>query len=354
MALTYTAADIKNDISQRVLRQATATISADDTLVITSAYDAAISIVQGYELYFNFADSGSAPDSWNNWVAAEGAYIASQVLQPERFKIFQDIRDEAKRDAILSYNEAALGDSNTVQAQFDLLAIRQYVITIMARRMEFPSVHAIDAAAEDVVNEVWNAKRWSWRRAFGTLAIQTDSTVDVDAPSGYAIDKLYSRVLLYDDASGAGEGVRWATADQMSYMLSTVGTTTGRPTHFRAIETDNVLIWKFYPTPDQEYTVRAEFLRGGPPAITTENSPTPLVAFPSEFRPLIKRRVLARVMADMGMDDGHRMMAETDAAIESLMPRYDDIGRVDDNLPVDDVMGDMRLLTGTDGILGGG
>jgi hypothetical protein len=43
----------------------------------------------------------------------------------------------------------------------------------------------------------------------------------------------------------------------------------------------------------------------------------------------------------------------SDAEIESMMPRYDDIGRVDDNLAFDDVMGDMGILA-PDGVLGGG
>lgn len=354
MALTYdSAANLKDNIARRVMRQADDGLGTDDTNIITDAYDAAISIVQGYEAYFNFDSSGSAPDSWNNWVAAEGAYIAAQIVQPDRFRVFGEVRDAAKRDAILSYNETAVDDDNSAPATFSLNALRRFVITSLARRLEFPSVQMIDEAAEWAINDVWNAKRWSWRRAFGTLSISTASAVTVSAPSGETIDKLYSRELVFDDTSGAGERIRWATADRMSRLLATVGSETGRPVWFRVIETDNALVWKFYPTPDQTYTVRAEFLRGGPPAITTDSSATPLAAFPAEFRPAIKRRVLARVMADLNLQDGPMKMAESDAEIESMMPRYDDIGRVDDNLAFDDVMGDMGILA-PDGVLGGG
>ena len=337
-AILAFGADNQNAVSNILYSDDFGNLSSWQQAVVDEAGAAAFAIISGVGQYFpGVLTDTTPPPAWDSWINAEAVAIASESTGNGRTESTRRRALSARAAAIQTYTYDT-SVANTASA-ITLVEIRKYVAFGLNRQPSLPSVEMVDYAAQWALNWIWNRKSWSFRKRPVTLTINTDETVTVSGAT--SLDSINSVLWWYDDTSGQGDVIQWATADQMSAAKATY-TSTGRPIFVRAHRVNTTWTYQFAPTPDQAYTVRTEALETGPPSITTASATTPFDSYPTEFKPMILNLVLARVKSELGLQ-GSRLNLETAMEeIDTLGPAYEDFGEMDRHGSVVDVNGDRE------------
>lgn len=188
-------------------------------------------------------------------------------------------------------------------------------------------------------------------------------TVRFSLIASESFDGFASREMYYTDIDGRGVGLKWAEdGTAMSRMRAWVagGGVTGRPAWLRYEVNSDVPTFFFDTIPDQAFTVKAEVYVKGPTITSLSATTTALTRFPIKFDHVIKTAVLAEVLRHYGDPGGKELWNDTETEITNLLPRYVDVGSVDDNPVMQDVNMDFnrqrptRWFGGYGGAFGGG
>lgn len=162
-----------------------------------------------------------------------------------------------------------------------------------------------------------------------------------DAPSSrkwWFQDGSASSVDINSKLYGARElCMEWLDADQMASVRGVTSAATGRPEFFRMQSNAGTRNWRFWPRPDQAYTLFGEVFTTGPTLPTTPSGTTAFDLFPAEFRPVIRQWALARVLANHGVPQNEDRLK---AMLDPLLASYDDHGNADNDQSIRDVNGD--------------
>lgn len=341
MSITY-GSPIQNDIAALLGRSTYSSLTAAQKIAVDGSWSsgaltggaagrAANILVQWANAYtstnLTFA---SIPDTWLAWFIHEAAVLGLPAFPNAQGNDIRLAAERAKRDALISYASEAF-DSVTagMVGALTIASIRAYAITNAIRAQDSVVLDPplIDSAIEEVVSEIWNEADWSFKQVVAVLTIGTDGSVTVG--SGLTLDKLLDDRILYT----GGAGGFCALSDWQTILDSIAGTPSdGKPLLFHLTRTGDTLDWTFDRTPDQVYTAKGTFTIATPTMSNKATIETALGLFPSEFRPIIKNRVLAIALSHVGrVTVPAQLTAKTDMQIEGLLPRYDRTASQEEN-----------------------
>ena len=345
----------------RLWNTAYASLIAYQQALIAEAGAQTLTQLKEFADYIAMPTGGSvAPDEWRPWFIAEAVWQISNTTHPERATVFRKVRDEAKMVALTAYARKAIDYSPGSDAEaftYTFQALRFHIINHCVRQkpMLFPAVESVDAAIDWALKRVWNAGSWVYRRRQATLTISTSSVVTFDLDSPEEFDSIASYDLYFNDTSGAGMKLRWATADAMAEAKAT-DTDTGRPEIFRIETAGDSPTWTFSPAPDQSYTVKAEVLVRAPGDPTSAADDTPFSKFTADHMPYLRDLALVKVLYDHNAPDSRTAMAkftEVCARIDAELSTFQDVTDGDGRGATADVYQDPYYLP-TGGMFGGG
>lgn len=165
--------------------------------------------------------------------------------------------------------------------------------------------------------------------------------------TGETFDAIASRKFYYNDAQTSGGVLSWVDASNMAQLLAQGRTTTGRPAYMRTeIQPPSTVTWQMVPFPDASYVLNGAVFATGPGTPSSATDATVIQKFPTEFGPVIKGLLLARVLQQYGASDAGPIWQRAVDHVESLLPQFTDQGyptRLTSSL---DVYGDRQYLLG--------
>ena len=322
MPLSVTS-DIKDQIALLVANKAYAGLTSNEALGVDKAADRALATISQYAESFGMLAADAPTDDWEYWLVYEAAVGAGVSFKPERLESMRRTLDEHRESALSNFSQHATDGTSATPITFSTVTIRQFVMEncMKGRPRVFPSVGIIDNEIQDTIIEVWGDANWKFRRQRVTINFATDATVTT-TPS-VVIGSINKNRLKY---SGGVDGYcESVTEDQMSRFKSTTQTA-GKPEGFRLLKTASSLTWTLTRTPDIAYTLTAEVVIDTPAVTTIAEMDTAIGLFPPEFKNVLKKRVLGKVLRNMGeMRRAGPIIAETDETIAGLLPIYDDV-----------------------------
>ena len=272
---------------------------------------------------YSVNDLTEIPESWSAWFVNEAAMQASPAFPTAEATEIRRSLLAAKRDAIISYSR----DTHDTATDGDIGAFtRQSIradVVVNALRQQRGALYLepkmIDAVTEDVVSEVWNEADWSFKQKLVTLTIATNGTVTVS--DSHAIDKIIGDRFGYDPAFG-GECISVDYETMLKYKAT--DTTAGKPAYFYLTRDADALAWIFERGIDQEYTAKALVTIRTPSMTSEATMDSGLALFPTDFRPVIRDRVLATCMLRAGRAGvANPLMESTTSKLAGLLARYD-------------------------------
>jgi hypothetical protein len=328
MALSATATESRDAVARAIYATTYAGQPAARQGVIDSALLDALTEMQQFAPMME-VDPTAIPDSFEPWFHAKAKVIASFAGNPTATNNFQEEAQRAMQMVLATYDAAASDNSaNNTTTTFTLQRIRGIIRYRLLMRNLPVSTRLVDDAFQWALNWVWNRGQWSWRRRNIEGTIATDSTVTY-SPS-IAVGQYSSIKLWYSDADGPGVEIRWARPDEMQELLS-LDTDAGRPVRWSMARSGDAEVYTFWPTPDKEYTFRAEVALQGPTSVTTATVATPFDEIPTAFRPVIIDLAVAKLLSSAGARDGQSELERAKFEAEDVLPMYDDLGAVDDS-----------------------
>jgi hypothetical protein len=151
---------------------------------------------------------------------------------------------------------------------------------------------------------------------------------------------------FYYDGENFGTTLEWADDDTAAALKAYWGSTTGQPGYFCTKPSASAISWHFMPNPDSDYTLRgavyAAFSSTFADATAIE---TAIARFPTEFGPIIRDIVLARVLMQFGASDGESMWKRCEQQLGMLSQFVDQGMPWRDSAP-GDVYGDISSMIG--------
>lgn len=209
-------ADIVDQISRSMYGgRAYTTLNDDESNQIDAA--AARGLIPIEQFADNIQRAGSsdnAPAEWATWYFWQSIREIAPFVHPDRK--YREELDAAKRDAITSYQNEEIDydlSADSEYATVNFLNIRKYVLDHWIRLdgfPAFPAIKAIDAAAYEVYNSLWNRSGWTVRRRLVRMKIDhfsftdatwTAATRTITKASGMSAAAAGSMVLIVDGTS---------------------------------------------------------------------------------------------------------------------------------------------------------
>lgn len=285
----------------------------------------ALSILGQYANQLGVDDVSTIPDTWDAWFTSEAALQAAPAFPTAEVSDLRRTNAVNRRDAISSY--ARVNYDSTADGDIGALtvaALRAYVVSnaIRGRESVFIEPAQVDAAIEEVVTEIWNEADWTFKTQVVQLSIATNGTV-TSTPS-IDIDKVIGDRIQYDYTYG-GFAIAVDYPTLLQYKAS--NTTNDKPAYFHLLRSTDDLSWQFERTPDQTYTARAYVTKQTPSMTTLAEMNTALGLLPTDFRPIVRDRVLAVALQRVGRANvADRLMLKTTDQINGLLARYDNPG----------------------------
>lgn len=168
--------------------------------------------------------------------------------------------------------------------------------------------------------------------------------------SGESIDAVASRRLFYQNASGQyGSDARlnWVDSTQMDQIKAYNALLQGQPAVFRIEnQPSGVKSWRLAPFPDADYTVNGSVYVTGPGTFDLTDTTGVIAKFPTEFGPVIRDMVLARVLQQNSTSDSDRFMSRAMDLVQTLLPEFVDQGSPAKMMGPEDVYGDVGAMYG--------
>lgn len=264
----------------------------------------------------------SIPDLWGGWFALETAASALPAFVSADGSEVRKSAQSARANALASYASVAFNSATAgLVGQLTVQSLRAYAITaaIRARDSVVIDVPLIDSAIEEVITEIWNSADWTFKTAEADLTISTSGAVTVGG--SLSLDKLVGNRILYTGDDGGFA----ANVDRKTILDYTASeTSNGKPLFFHLKHDPDDLDWTFDRTPDREYTAKAYFTIQTPSMMDMASMNAALAVFPTDFRSIIKNRVLGLALKYVGrVTVPAQIVADTSEQIRGLLPRYD-------------------------------
>ncbi|MHA7814049.1 MAG: hypothetical protein ACX94C_11750 [Phycisphaerales bacterium] len=312
----------------------------------------ALSVIAPYaNAYAVAAESfASIPDAWEAWFIHQVALLALPSFQSADRAAVESSYERVRRDALVSYASTGFGNGSFGNAgALSVANLTSVTITSAVRAADSVILDPIQIgqAIESVVVRVWNDADWSFKEVIASLSIATDGTVSVG--DSLAVKKLIDdRILYTGDDTGFCAHVDWRTI--LDYRAGSPDDGKPRFMHLRHAPDD--LDWTFDRTPDKAYTAKGTFTLQTPTMSDIATMNSALAQFPVDFRPLIKKMVLAEALRMVGrVTVPARYEEECRAMLASLMPRYDRVSSEAENSAYEEPM--VYGLGPSGGFLGG-
>jgi hypothetical protein len=286
----------------------------------------ALNTLGQYANMYEADDTTTIPDTWLTWFIAETVMQAAPAFPSSDATELRRNLVTAKRDALVAHARQAFDNTDNGDiGAFTIASIRADTMVNALRQQRgslFLEPSMIDAAIEEVVSEVWNDADWSFKRKQVTLTIATSGAVS--SSDSVLVDKIIGDRLYYDSAfGGTCQSVDYETI--LDYKSS--DTSAGKPQYFHLLRDGDDLEWVFDRTPDQEYTAKALVTAQTPAMTSYATMNAGLALFPSDFRAVVKNRVLATCLMRAGRYGvANPLFDETTTKMISLLARYDDPG----------------------------
>ena len=331
MALAHST-DIQNQIALLLTRGVYSNITTAQKNAIDGgstppatggAVARAFNILGQYANMYSVDDVSTIPDTWDAWLVNEAALQAAPAFPSAETDVIRRNKLAAMRDAIISYARTEHDDTGDGSiGTFTRPSIRGETVVNALRAHRgalYLEPEMIDSVLEDVVSEIWNEADWSFKNKFVTLTIATDGTVT--ASDSVSVDRIVGDRIYYDSTFG-GECLAVDYETMLNYK--TASTSSGKPNYFHLIRSGNALSWLFERTIDQEYTAKAMVTAQTPSLSDASTMDAGLAMFPTDFRPIVRDRVLATCLLRAGRSGvANPLLEKTDMKIAGLLARYD-------------------------------
>ena len=316
-----------------------------------SAWDS----INQYSQWWYQAGATVSPDIWQHWLVHRICRIYALQARPDRVEQFRALEAQSQTDALASFSKEDPNDS-TVGTDATAATYKSIRFTTMETLLSrtppiFASPAEIDNATVKVLRDMWNRGDWVFKRRPVTVTINTNSTVSFNLAAGEEFHSFSTTQLYYADLPYKSYPLEFADQDVMTRRTIEWTSTTGRPQFFRFYRTGATITWQFAPAPDTTYSAYGEVLIKGPDDPSSSTDTVPFTQFPTEFIPLIKDGVLARVLYNRGVPDGREQVARYNDEVDRMAPKYIEVGNVDRNPRPRDVYYDF--ITYGDGMYGG-
>lgn len=267
--------------------------------------------------------ASSIPASWEAWLVCEAAVQAAPAFPTAEITDLRRNKAGAMRDAIISYSRTSQDDTGDASiGAFTRASIRSDVIVNALRQQRgalYLEPDMVDTVIEDVVAEVWNEADWSFKEKQVTLTIATDGTVT--ASDSVAVDRIVGDRIYYDSAFG-GDCIKVDYETMLNYKSAS--TSSGKPQYFYLVRSGDELSWIFERGIDKQYTAKALVTAQTPSMTGDTTMDAGLDLFPTDFRPIIKDRVLAVCLLRAGRGGvANPLLDMTTTKITGLLVRYD-------------------------------
>jgi hypothetical protein len=166
--------------------------------------------------------------------------------------------------------------------------------------------------------------------------------------SGETFDAIASRKLYYNDAQFSGGVLSWVDASDMAQLFARQRTTTGRPAYVRTeIQPPSTVTWQMSPFPDASYVLNGAVFTTGPGTPSSATETDTIGKFPTEFGPVVKGMVLARVLQQYGASDADRVWQRAVDQVGTLLPQFTDQGFPTRITSSTDVYNDRNFMLGS-------
>ena len=316
-----------------------------------SAWDS----INQYSQWWYQAGATVSPDIWQHWLVHRICRIYAVQARPDRVADFRALEAQSQTDALASFTKEDPNDSSvgTDATAATYKSIRFTTMeTLLSRNPPiFASPAEIDSATVKVMRDMWNRGDWVFKRRPVTMQIAANGTVTFTLSNGDVFHSFSTTQLYYADLPYKSSPLVFADQDEMTRRTIEWTSTTGRPRYFRFYRTGSTITWQFAPTPDAAYNAFGEIFIEGPHDPSSSTDTVPFTQFPTEFIPLIKDGVLARVLYNRGVADGREQVARFNDEVDRMAPKYIEVGNVDRNPRPRDVYQDF--ITYGDGMYGG-
>lgn len=164
------------------------------------------------------------------------------------------------------------------------------------------------------------------------------------------IDAVASRRFYYKNDSstvGSRSQLTWIDSTGMAAAKAYNSTTTGQPVVFRfENQPSSVRSWRLAPFPDADYTLLGSVYVSGPGAPGSVSETTIFTKFPTEFGPVVRDMVLARVLQANNASDAEQFWSRAIENVATLLPSFVDQGSQTRLQTAEDVYGDMHNTLG--------
>lgn len=333
MALTY-GVDIQDAVAALLAQSTYDQLTTDQQNAIDGGSDAspptkgaakrAVNMIAPYANAYAVAsaDLASIPAEWEAWYVHEIAQLVLAAFPSADSEEIRRSADMVRRSAMLTYVSTGFGTGsfgNAGALTVEGLTAVTIMSAIRATDSGILDPAQIGHAIETVVIEVWNDADWSFKEVIASLTIGTDGSVTVG--DSLALKKLIDdRILYTGDDGGFCANVDWQT--MLDYKSGSPSD--GKPRLMHLQHGPNDLVWTFDRTPDKQYTAKGTFTVQAPSMSDLDSMNTALGLFPVDFRPVIKKMVLAESLRMIGrVTVPAQYIEEARQKLASLLPRYD-------------------------------
>ena len=260
--------------------------------------------------------TSAVPTTWDHVVIAETVSRCAPWFRGEKSKDAELHRNRAWLSAFethavedFAFSATGIYDTSAKHSNLRLHIIRHCLRRGDKRNYLFPSPAAVDAAIAWARAHLWNRANLPFKMRQIPITINTASAGSAPTltfAGSEVFDSVASRWLTYNDDSASAatviytdpQRIMYASATQCVELKARFGTETGKPRFFHIEDRGGgTYYWRFFPEPDQAYTVRAAVYTRIPTASTTATDSISSI-FPPEYETLIADLALAKVLKD--------------------------------------------------------
>lgn len=170
-------------------------------------------------------------------------------------------------------------------------------------------------------------------------------------------DAVASRRFYYQNTGGlmgSDRRLNWVDSTEMDAQKAYNSLAQGTPTTFRIEnQPSDIRSWRLAPFPDNDYTLNGSVFVSGPGTPSSVSDTAVFDKFPTEFGPIIRDMVLARLLQANNASDGDRFMARMEEKVQTLLPELVDKGPPTRLHSTEDVYRDERRMIGGNLVWGG-
>lgn len=324
MALTFTTG-LRDQVSLITAGRPYSQLNSGQQTSVDGAGARALARISRWADFVAFAGADDdAPEEWGDWLVALAASMAAQHLDRSRADDLRREAGEAMQMALRSFSRTVSTDTGSTDLALDTLTVRRHVVSRCVDRESpvFPSFDVVDSAIKQELTRIWNDAAWAHEEVLVTLTVGADSTVTAETADGTAVslDRITRDVLRYADGRGVCQR---SDVDTVLAARVDPDRAPGRPEFFVVRQNAQGLTWMFAPEPDAEYELLADAVLRTPAMADRAGVDAALALFPPEYGPIILDTVLAKVLRDIGVRDGHALYREARDDLAMNGPGYD-------------------------------